>query len=471
MIDGQNETVSGKPKLLLADDSITIRKVVELTFAEEGIEVTAVGSGEEAMQKFIEAQPDIVLVDVNMPDPTGYHICEMIKQDESTRHIPVLLLVGSFEPFDQDLAERVRADGFMVKPFQSIRELVGKVNELLGPEKEPVRPLPETSDIDSLIHDSFSDSYKTGDADNSDIFLGDAGLDDEIIETTHPSDSRLLDQTAEIESRDYSSHDETVDHIAEIEHIDQPYEIERADHSFESETDQPPTEERADQTFEIERTESESERGTLQFHSETVDDASERNTAELSDTQTFDHSFDSEPTDRSAETQTVDHTFEDEQTFQPPSYEYTDQPTEAEPIDQEADIEQLEHPHTESAPETEPDLALRGFDWSAAPVDEPVPETPSNGSFDRQPFIDEDRILELGRDDELEVDTLRDMELEGAPPAEASMQEPSAELIARIADLVVEKLSDRVVREIAREAVPRIAENLIREALEEEKNR
>ena len=63
------------------------------------------------------------------------------------------------------------------------------------------------------------------------------------------------------------------------------------------------------------------------------------------------------------------------------------------------------------------------------------------------------------------------MELEGAPPAEASMQEPSAELIARIADLVIEKLSDRVVREIAREAVPRIAENLIREALEEEKNR
>jgi len=145
MIDGQNETVSGKPKLLLADDSITIRKVVELTFAEEGIEVTAVGSGEEAMQKFIEAQPDIVLVDVNMPDPTGYHICEMIKQDDATRHIPVLLLVGSFEPFDQDEAERAGADGFMTKPFHSIRDLVGRVSELLGLQSEEETETPDVT--------------------------------------------------------------------------------------------------------------------------------------------------------------------------------------------------------------------------------------------------------------------------------------------------------------------------------------
>jgi len=50
------------------------------------------------MQKFAELQPDILILDVNMPEPTGYKICETIKQDESTRHIPVLLIVGSFEP-------------------------------------------------------------------------------------------------------------------------------------------------------------------------------------------------------------------------------------------------------------------------------------------------------------------------------------------------------------------------------------
>ena len=98
-----------RPKLLLADDSVTIRKVVQLTFADEGVDVTAVANGEEAMQKFVEIQPDVVLVDVNMPDPTGYQICEMIKQDETTKNIPVLLLVGSFEPIDQDEAEIRRA--------------------------------------------------------------------------------------------------------------------------------------------------------------------------------------------------------------------------------------------------------------------------------------------------------------------------------------------------------------------------
>src|SRR5687767_128008 len=104
------------PKLLLADDSVTIRKVVELTFADEGIEVIAAADGDMAMQRFVESRPDIVLVDVEMPGQNGYKICELIKQDEETRHIPVLLLVGSFEPFDQTEAERVEADGFLTKP-------------------------------------------------------------------------------------------------------------------------------------------------------------------------------------------------------------------------------------------------------------------------------------------------------------------------------------------------------------------
>ena len=116
-----------KPKLLLADDSVTVRKVVELTFADEGIDVTAVGDAIGAMQRFVEIQPDIVLVDVGLEGTNGYQICEMIKADEATRHIPVMLLVGSFEPFDHDEANRVGADGFLTKPFNSIRDLVGRV--------------------------------------------------------------------------------------------------------------------------------------------------------------------------------------------------------------------------------------------------------------------------------------------------------------------------------------------------------
>jgi CheY-like chemotaxis protein len=120
-----------KRRLLLADDSTTIQKVVNLTFADEGIEVVAVGDGDAAMQKFVEATPDLVMLDVNMPGLDGYRLCEMIKQDDETKEIPVILLVGSFEPFDENEARRVGADDFLTKPFPSIRQLVNKVSDLL----------------------------------------------------------------------------------------------------------------------------------------------------------------------------------------------------------------------------------------------------------------------------------------------------------------------------------------------------
>jgi CheY-like chemotaxis protein len=127
--------VAGR-KLLLADDSITIQKVVDLTFADEGMEVTTVGNGKLALQKLEELSPDIVLVDIYMPGMSGYEVCEHIKGDERFRHIPVMLLVGSFEPFDEAEARRVGADDYLTKPFQSIRQLVSKVGALLGGGRE-----------------------------------------------------------------------------------------------------------------------------------------------------------------------------------------------------------------------------------------------------------------------------------------------------------------------------------------------
>ena len=177
-------------KLLLADDSVTIRKVVELTFAEEGIEVVSAADGDAAMQKFVETQPDIVLVDVEMPGQNGYKICEMIKQDEATRTIPVLLLVGSFEPFDQTEAERVGADGFLTKPFHSIRDLVAKVNELLAP------PISRTThfvddDIDLLYKNSFAETVPLHDEETDEDPLRDSSMDDEMVETVQPAASYL----------------------------------------------------------------------------------------------------------------------------------------------------------------------------------------------------------------------------------------------------------------------------------------
>lgn len=134
-------------KLLLADDSITIQKVVNLTFADEGIDVVTVGDGNSAMEMLRDESPDIVLADVNMPGLTGYELCSEVKGRSFEDQVPVVLLVGSFEPFDEDEADRVGADGYLTKPFQSINQLVSMVGELLGDEAEGEDELADTAEM------------------------------------------------------------------------------------------------------------------------------------------------------------------------------------------------------------------------------------------------------------------------------------------------------------------------------------
>ncbi|MGH9750506.1 MAG: response regulator [Candidatus Polarisedimenticolia bacterium] len=117
--------------ILLADDSITIQKVVELTFSDADYQVVCVGNGAQALRKLGEVRPDIVLLDVIMPEKNGYEVCEQIKRHPSTSGIPVLLLTGTFEPFDKKRAEAAGADGHLTKPFES-QLLVSRVEELIA---------------------------------------------------------------------------------------------------------------------------------------------------------------------------------------------------------------------------------------------------------------------------------------------------------------------------------------------------
>jgi DNA-binding response OmpR family regulator len=264
-----------KQKLLLADDSITIQKVVNLTFADEGIEVIAVGDGNTAMEKFVESMPDLVMVDVNMPGLDGYRICEMIKQDEETKHVPVILLVGSFEPFDENEARRVGANDYLTKPFQSIRQLVNKVSVLLSksngseapvesaktatesesrtvdnvPEiiiddqatqaaPEPKIEIQSTEKYFQMIDDSKSEvegapieTLKVTDiegqvqAESLPEPFGDAGMDDEMIQTNQVGSSpdekvRVLDSEDEVpaileNTASHSTYDFRVEPVAE----------------------------------------------------------------------------------------------------------------------------------------------------------------------------------------------------------------------------------------------------------------
>ncbi|MEP6945239.1 MAG: response regulator [Acidobacteriota bacterium] len=182
-------------KILLADDSPTIRKVVELTFADEGIEVHSVPDGDAAMVKFVQIEPDMVIADVNMPGMTGYRLCEMIKQDETTHHIPVILLVGSFEPFDPGEASRVGSNYYFTKPFRSIRELVDKVHECL--EIGGSAPIDDSSDIDGLYNDSLANTADAeGPEDEAAVFGVHSETDEEprLDETNHFDDGPTLDE-------------------------------------------------------------------------------------------------------------------------------------------------------------------------------------------------------------------------------------------------------------------------------------
>jgi len=126
-------------KILLADDSVTIRKIVELTFGDSGYRVESVGSGAEALARFESMRPDLVVADVTMPGPDGYDVCRSIKL--SAHPVPVLLLAGTFERYDEQAAEQCAADAYLTKPFDP-ESLVRLVDVLISTPPVRIEPGP-----------------------------------------------------------------------------------------------------------------------------------------------------------------------------------------------------------------------------------------------------------------------------------------------------------------------------------------
>ena len=118
-------------KLLLADDSVTIQRVIELTFADEDVQVIAVGNGQDAIDRVQRDPPDIVLADAGMPERNGYEVAAFITGQPAYAHIPVVLLTGAFEPVDEGRAKSVGCDGLLVKPFEP-QIVISRVKDLLA---------------------------------------------------------------------------------------------------------------------------------------------------------------------------------------------------------------------------------------------------------------------------------------------------------------------------------------------------
>lgn len=137
-------------KVLVADDSITIQKVIGIIFSGDEYSLTVVDNGKSAVDKAREINPDILLIDALMPGMTGYEVAEVVRSTPALAAKPILILTGSFEPFDEEKAKKCGADDFIAKPFES-QQILAKVKELLelgaarakSPQAAPPQPEPE----------------------------------------------------------------------------------------------------------------------------------------------------------------------------------------------------------------------------------------------------------------------------------------------------------------------------------------
>jgi len=129
-------------KILLADDSVTAQNMGRKILADAGYEVIAVNNGSAALKKIAELKPDLAILDVYMPGYSGLEVCQRLKETPDTARIPVLLTVGKLEPFKPEEAQRVRAEGYIVKPFEASELLsaLSKLEDKVVPRAEPSKP-------------------------------------------------------------------------------------------------------------------------------------------------------------------------------------------------------------------------------------------------------------------------------------------------------------------------------------------
>jgi len=118
------------PKVLVVDDSLSVRKVVEKALEGRGLQVLAAASGSEAIEMLERDRPDVVICDVVLPDKDGYQICQYVRSHAAMGTTPVMLISGIDNGTVQARAAEVRSDEVMFKPF-GVEDLVRKIDRLL----------------------------------------------------------------------------------------------------------------------------------------------------------------------------------------------------------------------------------------------------------------------------------------------------------------------------------------------------
>lgn len=123
--------MKGTGKILIVDDEPNILLSLDILMRRAGFTVFIARNGTEALDLLSKQQPDVVVLDIMMPDVDGYHICKFIKSSDDHRNCKVMFLSAKSKESDVKLGLETGADAYMTKPF-STRALMLKVQELLN---------------------------------------------------------------------------------------------------------------------------------------------------------------------------------------------------------------------------------------------------------------------------------------------------------------------------------------------------
>jgi CheY-like chemotaxis protein len=452
-------------KILLADDSLTIQKVVELTFSDSEYDLVCVSNGQRALDRIAGGEiPDLILADVVMPEKNGYEVCEAIKGNPATARVPVVLLSGTFEPFDRDRAERLGCDAIVSKPFDS-QQLLRQVEALLSrPPAEvpvaatvaiPTMPNPAPPPVALALEppaapaeagfrqEDFTGSIRVpaqvaGGPDMFEEEYGQADVESAIaaFEKAHPEFTYSEDGSAATAS--------IPGDVAPTPPADDAHDDSRAEGWLDEEPDVPvpaPAPVSAPAPFWVPR-EPEPDVAPIPFAAD--DSFSHRPTGPV----TVPASSDPEPRADEAPTQQI-----------PLAAEYaalsrnTDFPPER---DRDTDPTQPRRPLEERSPdERTAEIMVRREIPVAAMDPEPAPaEAAEHGAVPPE-------IEELAQT--TSIGQLKEM-LSSVSKPEGGLSDDD---IDRLATRVVERLSERIVREIAWEVIPDVAEIVIKQRIKE----
>ncbi len=193
-------------KILLADDSVTAQNMGRRILSDAGYDVITVNNGSAALKKIAESKPDLIILDVYMPGYGGLEVCQRLKESQETGRIPVLLSVGKLEPFKVEESRRVRADGFIIKPFEASELLTAltKLEDKIVPEAVPVkggRFAKANASAEQLSTDNQADPENSSWRTRLAIPSGTPKIEGPETQEPHPASAGLRDIAQREESR------------------------------------------------------------------------------------------------------------------------------------------------------------------------------------------------------------------------------------------------------------------------------